>query len=120
MEVKACRISAKWKRLPKLHFPAIAESKGGKYVILTKVGENEVLIQDPAEARPSTLSREECEAAWSGKQIMLTIRAREAGEHRRFDFTWFIPSVVRFRRIKRSKISKPATDRWQISAAWRP
>jgi ATP-binding cassette, subfamily B, bacterial HlyB/CyaB len=99
MEVKARAMSTKWARLSKLHLPAIAENKQGEYVILGKVGDDEVLIQDPNKGRPSTLSRAEFEAAWSGRLILLTTRAREAGENRRFDFTWFIPSVVRFRRL---------------------
>lgn len=97
--VKARSVTTKWKRLEKLHLPAIAENHAGEYVILGKVAEDQVLIQDPLEGRPTTLSRAEFEASWSGRLILLTTRAQEVGENRRFDFTWFIPSVVRFRRL---------------------
>ena len=97
--VKARSIKTKWKRLSKLHLPAIAENHQGEFVILGKVADDQVLIQDPREGRPATLSREEFESSWSGRLIMLTTRAREVGENRRFDFTWFIPSIVRFRRL---------------------
>lgn len=99
LEVKARCIKTKWKRLEKIHLPAIAQNHDGDYIILGKVAEDKVLIQDPLEGQPSTLTREEFEASWSGKLILLTTRASEVGENRRFDFTWFIPSIVRFRRL---------------------
>ncbi|WP_025897178.1 type I secretion system permease/ATPase [Sneathiella glossodoripedis] len=97
--VKARSTKTKWSRLEKIHLPAIAENHAGEYVILAKVAEDQVLIQDPQEGRPTTLTREEFEASWSGRLILLTTRAQEVGEDRRFDFTWFIPSIVRFRRL---------------------
>jgi ATP-binding cassette, subfamily B, bacterial HlyB/CyaB len=99
MEVKARALSTKWRRLSKLHLPAIAENKKGEYFILGKVGENDVLIHDPHQEKYSTISREKFADLWSGRLILLTTRSREVGENRRFDFTWFIPSIVRFRRL---------------------
>lgn len=97
--VKARSTRVKWKRLHKLHLPAIAENHAGEYVILAKVAEDQVLIQDPLEGRPTTLTRSEFEESWSGGLILLATRASQAGDDRRFDFTWFIPSIVRFRKL---------------------
>lgn len=36
---------------------------------------------------------------WSGELILFTSRASLAGELARFDFTWFIPAIVKYRRL---------------------
>ncbi len=56
------------------------------------------LIQRPGEA-PQILSLQAFLAAWGGELIFLTSKANFAGDMSRFDFTWFIPAVVKYRKL---------------------
>jgi subfamily B ATP-binding cassette protein HlyB/CyaB len=86
-------------RLPQTPLPALAIEKDGSFVILARVDEQKVLIQDPRAERPQVLSLAEFEARWSGELILFTSRASLAGELAKFDFTWFIPAVVKYRKL---------------------
>lgn len=97
--LKSKEIETHWDRLGRLSLPAIAQNKDGHFFVLAKVADDKVLIQDPLENRPQTLPRDLFEQAWSGKLIMFTRRAALAGEERRFDFSWFIPAIVKYRRL---------------------
>ncbi len=96
---KAKSIRTDWSRLAKLTLPAIAVYENGQFFVLAKVTEDKVLIQDPLEKRPLSLPREVFENAWSGKLLLLTHRAHLIGEQRKFDFTWFIPAIIKYRKL---------------------
>lgn len=58
-----------------------------------------VLIQNPRVERPQVLSVEDFAERWAGQLILFTSRASLAGELAKFDFTWFIPAVVKYRKL---------------------
>jgi len=62
-----------------------------------------VLFMDPtgdeASARPTIEPVETFAAEWTGELILVTSRASLAGELAKFDFSWFIPSIVKHRRL---------------------
>ncbi len=94
------RLSAtSFDRLDRANLPAIAERRDGGFVILAKATPDKVLILDPADRKNKTLDRAAFEAFWSGRLILATTRAKLAGDGRRFDITWFIPAVVKYRRL---------------------
>ncbi|MFZ1803211.1 MAG: type I secretion system permease/ATPase, partial [Nitrospira sp.] len=70
-----------------------------RYVVLAKVEAEKVLVQDPIEARPLVLSREQFEAMWTGELVLCTKRAQVRLQDLKFDFTWFIPAIVKYRRF---------------------
>jgi len=88
-----------WSRLPNTPLPAIAKRRDGRYVVLAKIEAEKVLIQDPVEARPLVLSREQFESAWSGIVLLFTKRAQLRLQDLKFDFTWFIPAIVKYRKL---------------------
>ncbi len=92
-------MSSRWERLAKLTLPAIARHKDGHYFVLGKVDDDHVLIQDPLEKRPLSLPREIFEQAWSGELILFTRRAGVLDELRKFDFRWFIPEILKHRKL---------------------
>ena len=96
---KAGLVSSDWSRLPVLQLPAIAWRKDGSYVVLAKLDGEKILVQDPREARPLVMPRERFEEMWSGQLLLLTKRAQLRPEDRKFDFTWFIPAIVKYRRL---------------------
>jgi ATP-binding cassette, subfamily B, bacterial HlyB/CyaB len=84
-------------RLDKAVLPAIAFLKDGSFALLARASADRVLLQDVATGRPAIEQRAAFDARWSGELILMTTRERTAGSARPFDFTWFIPSIVRFR-----------------------
>lgn len=97
---KARFIETKWERLGKTNLPAIAQSKDGSYFILGKCDGDKVLIQDPANGnRPQVLSKDEFLEQWNGRLLMMTCREFINGKNRKFDVSWFIPALVKYRRL---------------------
>ncbi|MFG0420067.1 type I secretion system permease/ATPase, partial [Pseudomonas sp. zjy_8] len=45
------------------------------------------------------LSFEQLQARWAGELILIRSEASLAGELSRFDFTWFIPAIVKYRKL---------------------
>ena len=78
-------------------FLLMAKRTDGRYMVLAKLEGEKVLIQDPTEARPLVLSREQFESAWSGELLLFTKRANLRLQDLKFDFTWFIPAIVKYR-----------------------
>ena len=92
-------IESRWQALQKLPLPAIAEHDDGHFLVLAGIRDDKVLVQDPLEQRPLTLPREIFEAAWSGRLILVTRRAALKLPDARFGFGWFIPAIIRHRRL---------------------
>jgi ATP-binding cassette, subfamily B, bacterial HlyB/CyaB len=86
-------------RLDKTPLPAMAVGTEGHFFLLAKSEEALALIHDPEAGRPQTISHEELKARWNGELILFTSRASLASELGKFDFTWFIPAVVKYRKL---------------------
>jgi ATP-binding cassette, subfamily B, bacterial HlyB/CyaB len=97
--LKASVTDSDWPRLSVIALPAIAVQKDGRYVLLARADNEKVLVQDPAEPKPLILPRQVFDDAWSGRLILFTKRAHLRPEDRKFDFTWFIPAIVKYRKL---------------------
>ena len=97
--LKAGLLKSEWGKLPGTPFPAVAKRTNGRYVVLAKIDGDKALIQDPVEGRPLVLSREQFEAAWTGELLLFTKRANLRLQDLKFDFTWFIPALVKYRKF---------------------
>ncbi|MBV8537080.1 MAG: type I secretion system permease/ATPase [Alphaproteobacteria bacterium] len=96
----ARRTRSRWARLDRVHLPAIAEMKDGNFVVFARRADGDrLLIHDPRRPAAELKSREEIEATWDGGLILLTQREALAGTARRFDLSWFIPAVIKYRRL---------------------
>ena len=95
--LKAGQRKTHWSKLPDTPLPAVAKRTDGRYVVLAKLEGEKALVQDPVEARPLVLSREQFESAWSGQLFLFTKRANLRLQDLKFDFTWFIPAIVKYR-----------------------
>ncbi|HVZ45074.1 MAG TPA: type I secretion system permease/ATPase [Ramlibacter sp.] len=123
LKMKGKEVEQLVERLDKAPLPAIALGKDGKFFILArytpatspasaasadglgapvaidaKGTPAKVLIQRPGEP-PETQSLPEFMEGWSGRLVFLTSKANYAGEVANFDFTWFIPAVVKYRKL---------------------
>src|SRR5438067_6728124 len=50
-------------------------------------------------SRPTIMSRDELEAVWDGRLVLMTRRAGLADLGRRFDITWFMGAIHKYRRM---------------------
>lgn len=97
--LKAGVHESSWDRLATTPLPALVQYRDGRYVVLARVDAERALIQDPLETAPQALPRAVFEQSWSGRLLLFTKRAGLRPEDRRFDFTWFIPAIVKHRKL---------------------
>ncbi len=99
LKLKARRIAPSTRRLEKLPLPAIFERPDGSFAVLAAITPDKALIRDPLQRAPQEISREDFAQSWNGHLILVTSRAFSEGFLRRFDFTWFVPEIIRYRWI---------------------
>jgi subfamily B ATP-binding cassette protein HlyB/CyaB len=97
--LKARARRSEWSRLPNTPLPAIAALKDGGFLFLGKVGDDKALVQSPSSSRPSLMTRQELEAVWDGRLVLMTRRAGLLDLSRRFDITWFLGAIHKYRRL---------------------
>ena len=95
--LKARVYQSNWQRLGKTPLPGIAVLRDGGYLLLGKAGENKILVQDPMTPRPMLMAREELEAVWDGRLILMTGRAGLAELSNRFGINWFVEAIHKYR-----------------------
>ena len=98
--VKAKTASLRTDQLADAPLPGIVELEGPDgevvFALLGGVRDGQVLIQIPGEA-PEPLSMGDFEGMWTGRALLMTTRTAAGGGLRKFDVTWFIPSLIRYR-----------------------
>lgn len=95
--VRAKIRSANWNDLERLPLPALANGGQGWFIIGRVAGE-EALIQR-AGAGIAKMARAEVEEIWDGELVLVTTRENVGLVARAFDFTWFIPQIIRYRHL---------------------
>jgi len=88
-------------RLGLTPLPALALMKDGSVLVLAQCDSQRVLVQSftGAESRPMIEPLDAFAAQWTGELVLVTSRASLAGALAKFDFSWFIPSLVKHRRL---------------------
>ena len=103
-------------RLDRAPLPAIAQDQAGSFFIVAKydagqgkAGPGDTPAEvDPSRARllvqrcgeaPRIVSLTDFLAEWTGELIFFTSKANYVGDVSRFDFSWFIPAVVKYRKL---------------------
>ena len=97
--LKARLYRTNWDRLVTTPLPAIAALRDGGYLLLGKVGDGKAIVQFPLSSRPALMTRAEFEAVWDGQLVLMTRRAGLADLTRRFDITWFLGAIHKYRRL---------------------
>jgi ATP-binding cassette, subfamily B, bacterial HlyB/CyaB len=99
-KLKARGIESNWQRLAKLPLPAIAERSDGTFLIIVKITQGKALIQPPANTGiPTLVTQAELEAIWNRRIVLMTRRASLGDLARRFDFSWFLQAMTKYRHI---------------------
>lgn len=99
LDLKARVIESDTSRLAAAPMPCIAELTDGNFLIIGAVEAESLLVQDPAASNPASLTRAEFESRWTGRLILMTRRTGVLGLSGRFDLSWFVPAVVRYRKL---------------------
>src|SRR5438105_4968806 len=94
--VRARVLTTRWDRLERTPLPAIAVLRDGGFLFLGKIGDGKALVQSPLSPRPALMTREELEAAWDGRLVLMTRRSALADLTRRFDVTWFLGAIHKY------------------------
>ncbi|OGT20611.1 MAG: peptidase C39 [Gammaproteobacteria bacterium RBG_16_57_12] len=97
--LKAKEVASDRSRLAHLQLPALAQYRDGRFVILAKAEQDKVLIHCPLEQRPRIVTLDEFEQQWTGRLILCTRRDAATDALSHFDFTWFIPAIVKYRHL---------------------
>lgn len=95
--LKARERVADWDRLTRVPLPAIAARRDGGFLLLAKAGNDKVLVHAPDEPRPRLLTKAEFEAMCDGRLVLMTRRAGLADLARRFDVSWFLGAIHKYR-----------------------
>ena len=98
--LQARRTRSSVQRLALAPLPALALMADGSVALLARADAGRVLLQRFAAGRGAStviLPLADFARDWGGELILVTSRASLAGELARFDFTWFLPSLVRHR-----------------------
>ena len=88
-----------WSRLARTPLPAIAALRDGGFMVVAKAGEDKVLVQSPQGSRPELMTRAELLAVWDGELILMTRRAGLSDVTSRFDITWFLGAIHKYRHL---------------------
>jgi ATP-binding cassette, subfamily B, bacterial HlyB/CyaB len=96
--LKAREVKSSWARLESTPLPGIAALKDGGFLLLGKVGDGKVVVQSPNTPRPELMTRSDLEAIWDGRLVLMTRRAGLMDLTRRFDITWFLGAIHKYRR----------------------
>lgn len=92
-------VTPRVERLDRTPLPAIAVARDGGFLIIARAQGGQVLVHEPPAGRPRIVSRAELLERWTGELLLVTSRASLAAELGKFDFTWFIPAIVKYRRL---------------------
>lgn len=95
--VRAKHVTVEAGRLSRQPLPALALGPEGWFIIGRLLPDG-VLVQRPG--RPlEKLDRAGLDGIWSGDLVLITTRASRAVEMKRFSIRWFIPQMVRYRKL---------------------
>ena len=108
--LKAKRVHCSVDRLARTPLPALALMRAGddhgaagppRMTVLAQCDGQRVLLSGSHTAgeRPTIEPIEVFAAQWTGELILIASRASLAGELARFDFSWFIPALVKYRAL---------------------
>ena len=97
--LKARTVRTSWTRLARTPLPAIAALNDGSFLILGGAGDDKVLVQRPPGLQPQAMTRAEFEDLWDGRLVLMARRATLSDLSRRFDITWFLGAIQKYRRL---------------------
>jgi subfamily B ATP-binding cassette protein HlyB/CyaB len=99
LDLKAKWVHTTLSRLDRTPLPAIAMNRDGSFFIIAKLDGGKALIQDPRSSRPEVINLDQLDARWAGCLLLVRSESVNPGETSRFDFSWFIPAIIKYRKL---------------------
>jgi subfamily B ATP-binding cassette protein HlyB/CyaB len=90
--------AASEQRLQTVPTPALVKLKGGFVIFGGRDAEGKLRLLHLATSLRRALSYDELAAEWDGEVVLVTRRAGVGIDPRQFGFSWFLPSIWRYRR----------------------
>ena len=100
LKLKAREIIIKPERIETTELPLIAVTPDEDYFLFCAVSDEKALIQK-GNKPPFALSLKELWRIWNGRAIVITSREKNTESLQKFDLSWFIPAIVKFRKLLR-------------------
>ena len=97
--LKARSFQSSWRRLKNTPLPGIAVLRDGRFLILGKASESQVIVQVPGGSRPKLMWRDEFEAIWDGRLVLMAGRAGLGELTRHFGMSWFVGAIHKYRHL---------------------
>jgi len=97
--LKARARTSDWARLARAPLPGILALRDGGFLLVAKIGDDKAIVQSPHSSRPVLMTRMELEAVWDGRLVLMARRAGLLDLSRRFDITWFLGAIHKYRRL---------------------
>lgn len=98
--LKARRAELASARLHTTPLPALCIDRDANHFIVARVSDDhKALIQEADSPRPRIISEEELLTRCTGDALLFASRASLGGDLMRFDFSWFIPAMIKYRRF---------------------
>lgn len=79
--------------------PALALTEDGRHFVIAKAGGDTLLVHELQEGRAKVMTRDAFAQRYHGRLLQVTSRASVLGQLAKFDFRWFVPAVVKYRRL---------------------
>ncbi len=86
-------------RLDRTPLPALVFDKRGRHFIIARSDGKTALVLEANSNTPTVVPLEALSERSTGEMLLFASRASLAGELARFDFSWFIPAIIKYRRL---------------------
>nr|WP_281250581.1 type I secretion system permease/ATPase [Paraburkholderia megapolitana] len=97
--LKARSVRVATERLKTTPMPALVLARNGEHFLLAACDGIKALTMAPGDRAPIARTPAEVIDACDGRMLLFASRASLSGELARFDFSWFIPAIVKYRRL---------------------
>ncbi len=97
--LKTRRVRVTVERLSRTPFPALVLDGQGQHCILAGCDGERALIVEAGASGPTVADTGSVMTRSDGQMLLFASRASLAGELAHFDFSWFIPAIVKYRRL---------------------
>ncbi len=98
VKLKARIVNVRKSRLETLPYPVIAKMRNGEFVVVGGWREEGLIVQDTTSGNVMLLPQQNYMDAFTGTFIFIASQASITGNVARFDFSWFVPAIVKYRR----------------------
>ena len=97
--LKVRKVHASAQRLAKTPLPALLLDQSGQHCVLAGCDASRAMILECGAATPTICTPSDVMQRSGGCLLLFASRASLAGELSRFDFSWFVPAIVKYRRL---------------------